>query len=159
MAVNLGKSIDDLTKKEPLEEGYYVARITKVTEKAPNKAMREGGESAEGAGYNTILDLKLEDEDPLINGRYFRKYLVLPRESDKEMPGFQYQTMFEQRIADYLEVLAAFEGCEMNELDPENAEFRVGTKARIYIQTGVDFRSQEPVDEIAMNMPILPLED
>jgi len=146
----LTKRVDEIQEPELLPEDWYLLRITREPRKEPNKAKREGGPDAEGAGDNLVLDMRVQHEDPAKNGRPFTKYLRWPQEGDDEefIGGQTKEDFLTQQIA---QVASAFVGYDV---EADQVEFEAGMEAQFYIVQGVDNRDGvTPRNEISMNIP------
>ena len=70
----LPKDVDSIEEAVLLPEDFYNCVIIKEPVLKPNKKMENGLSEEEGAGYNLLVSIKTESEDPEFAGRWFTLY-------------------------------------------------------------------------------------
>lgn len=153
--INLPKAIGDIQEAQLLPEDYYVMKITQEPTIEPNAEMKkqEAGESfnEDKAGHNLVLRLRVEHDDPMINGRQFTKWLSLPKEGDEsrviESTGQTIQDFKLEQLSKWYEALSG----QVADPSMESLSFEVGQRCAVHVETGEDFRTHEAVSQINFN--------
>ena len=141
---SMGKDVGDIQEPELLPEDWYSFEIVEEPKHAPNKAMKDGGASAEKAGYNIVVSLKCLDETPEFLGRPFTVWLSLPTEADKTRRTPMGQTMEDSKIQRNSEFALAFGG----EVEGENISLEKGLRGMLYVTQQMDQSRQNFMNSI-----------
>jgi hypothetical protein len=153
--LNLPKTLGEVQEARLLDEDWYLMRVVeepKIEPNAHNRAQMKGEQyDPEKVGHNFILKLKIESEEPMINGRAFTKYLSLPNEhDDSRSHALTGQSMTDWKLEQIKKYAEAFSG---NLLDDSTDEIVIneGDRAYIYVSTAPDNRTGDDRNELDMN--------
>ena len=145
---NMTKKAEDIEGGVLVPEDWYPLEILEEPldpQETPNKKKLAGLSEAEGAGENIILNLRLNDDDPVYDGRRFRIWLPYPNETDKKTYGLGGQTKEDAKNELIRDVYAAFAGLNPEDVEGDEVEFSLGDKAEFYVVRSLD---QQGVKEI-----------
>jgi len=134
----LPKRIDEIQEQELLPSGWYKMRLMDEPAQEENKALREGGEGAEGAGHNIVMKLTTMSDNPVYNGRNFYLYLALPREGDSEK-FFNGQSQEDSKLETIAQIAAAFNG---EEASGDEVDLSSGQEAMFYVTIKPSYRDE-----------------
>jgi hypothetical protein len=153
--LNLPKTFGEVQEASLLNEDWYLMRVVeepKVEPNAQNRAQAKGEpHDPEKVGHNFVIKLKIEADDPMINGRPFTKYLSLPNDHDSSrFHPLTGQDMVDWKLEQIRKWGEAFAG---QPIADDSAEISVaeGDRAYIFVSTAPDFRSGEDRNELDMN--------
>jgi len=109
---NLGGDVDNIQEPVLLPNDKYAVIIYAEPEIQPNKALREKGADAEGAGHNIILRTKVYlPESPEFNGRQMNNiYLPMVKDGDDEKYNARGMTIKDHKLERIAEVVEGFGG-------------------------------------------------
>lgn len=153
--IQLPKAVGDIQEARLLDEDYYTMRIVEEPEVKPNANLRNKEEGKnydeEKCGYNLVLKLRIEHEDPMINGRFFTKWLSLPGDNDagKIIPSTG-QSVLDSKLENLKKYAEAFSGQVVAE-DADSLSFEVGQRAALFVSTGANFQTGEPESQLDFN--------
>ena len=155
---NMTKKAEDIKEGVPVPEDWYPLEILEEPlppEECPNKKKQAGASEAEGAGDNIILQLRLNHDDPMYDGRRFRVWLPYPNETDKKTYGVGGQTKEDSKLELIRDVYAAFAGLNPEDVEGDEIEFSLGDKAEFYVTHGLDQQGAKVIDEVNVfrNLP------
>lgn len=125
---DLGKDVGDIAEATLLPKDWYLAKLIEVPKVEANRAMKNGGPGAEGAGENWVLILEVVDKDPRFNERRFWKYLPRPRSGDAEAYSRSGRTWEDEKLA----AIAAWAKV-FGTVDGSRGSWKPGTQGYIYI--------------------------
>ena len=153
--IQLPKAVGEIQEATLMSEDYYTFRIVDEPEILPNANLRaqEAGEpyNAEKAGHNLVLNVRVEHEDPMVNGRMFTKYLPMPKDGDENrIVPTTGQTMLDWKLEKLKQHSEAFAGRVIAD-DEDSLSFEVGSRAALYISTGSNFKTGEPESQLDFN--------
>ena len=153
MIIDLPKNIEDIVEPEALEEDYYLLRIVEEPTIEANKKLKEGGEEAPGAGYNLILSMRVQSDDPLVHGRQFKKWLGMPSEADKTDILPSGMTREDSKISMLSRISSAFSGEQQT---GQSITLSAGMEAWCYVSKVLDQTGQRFVNELDFMQPLKP---
>uniref|UniRef100_A0A6H2A0D7 Uncharacterized protein n=1 Tax=viral metagenome TaxID=1070528 RepID=A0A6H2A0D7_9ZZZZ len=131
----LNKPSSEIIEPEAIPQDWYLCKLVKEPVQMKNKKLQDGGVNADGAGFNLIFNLRVEDEDPEINGRGFRFIASLPNKSDEGKTTNNGMSMIDFKEKSLVKIYAAFIGEEdSDKVDVESVEFTPGMKAYFFVE-------------------------
>ena len=169
--ITLPKNFDDIETPTLLEDDYYQMRLVKAPEVLPNavlkafakergikdfqaalaSALAEDYTSDEGKypGFNLVLSLRTVHDDPMINGRAFKRYLSLPNDGDRKRVIGTGQTSEDFKMSQLMAELSAFLGGPPS---GNEVELEPGMMAEYYVTTQASLRDPNRLENtIDMN--------
>lgn len=151
---DLGKDASDVQEPELLPQEWYPFVITEDPIQEPNRKMKDGGPTADGAGFNVVVKLVCADETPEYNGRPFRVWLPLPAPGDDEKYTPVGMKVSDSKIRNIDNFQFGFTG---ERLEGNAFALSAGMSAQLYVnqqldQTGTTLRNG--IDNFAGSKPI-----
>ena len=159
--IQLPKAIGDIQEAQLMAEDYYTMRITQEPTIEPNRELKnkEEGKPCDESkcGHNLILKLRVEHEDPMLNGRFFTKYLPLPKEGDESniIPSTG-QSVLDSKLETLRKYYEAFSG-QLADDNMDQLSFEAGQRAALYVSTGSNFRTGEAESQLDFNKEPKPI--
>ncbi len=142
---DVGKDVGDIQEGELLPEDWYTMEITSVSQE-PNKALKEGGQTAEGAGFNIEIEMKTLHENEMLAGRPYKVWLALPREGDAENRTKRGNTIEDFKIG---QIRDYFEAFAKRSMAGSTVDFATGMQASMYIVVSIGQESKLPFNEFS----------
>ena len=141
----LPKDVDDIEEAVLLPEDFYNCVIVKEPVLKPNKKMEVGLSEEEGAGYNLIIVLKTESDDPEFAGRWFTLYFGWPTLADENKRDMRGSKISDKKMGDIIKFTLAFGG-SVEGLDVILSE---NLRGQGYVLQEIDSRSGTLVNSIS----------
>lgn len=140
----LPKNIDEIQEPELMPEDWYPFEISEDPTQEPNNAMKEGGPSAEKAGFNIVVKVRCIEPTPEYQGRPFTVWLPLPTEADASNYTPIGQTMEDSKMGRIAEFVVGFGGAT----EGSSVALSKGLRGQLYVTQGLDQSGQNVRNQI-----------